>query len=205
MKKLIEQITHGEHPLVKEAFPRMDTSIFTGTPEKYIHLVTTDETLPKVVFIAIVERFNGKPPALCFNELLQIKRKYSFADCLILTTYYTLLTKAQFKKAFLKRLPLHDSALAHILESTNGYLMLPHQFEYIASMILRIPPAQAIELRRNFNKQRPDLYNGLDAGCVKVFKSIVRQYSVSGVLPSPSYYYAKNLYEYLHARKSTKR
>jgi hypothetical protein len=198
MKLFHEFITNGKHPIAKNAFPEMDLSMNTGTLAKHIHLVLTTSERPKIIYRSVTERFDGTGPTFNFNELARTKSKLEFSDCLILCSCYQSIPKERLKRIITTRLTASDAAVAHILGITNGYLILSHQFEQIASLIFEIPPEQAKELRKNFNKQRLDLYHGLAAKKVKNFEANLKKHCIThGLVFHPAYLHANSLFEFL--------
>jgi hypothetical protein len=191
MKKVFELITDGNHPLVKEDFPA------EVSKSKSVHIVATKEQRSKLVFMAVSYLTLSKNKPKSFNRLLELKDEWTFNECLILCAHYSWWNLPKFKKALFKKIIPKDTAIKNLLATTNGYILFSYQFELLSVLILGISPTQAIELRKNFNKKRSNLYDGYEPTQERNFKQLLKKHMVCDTVTYPPYRFARNLFDYL--------
>lgn len=191
MKKVIELITDSNHPLVKELLPSDDSK------SQLVHIVATKEQHSKLVFMAVSSLTLPKSKPKSFNRLLELKDEWTFNECLILCAHYTWWTLPKFKKVLFKEIIPKDTAIKNLLAITHGYLLFTYQFELLAVLVLNISNQQATELRKNFNKQRPNLFAGYEPSRAKIFKHLLKKHMMCNTVSYPPYRFARNLFDHL--------
>jgi hypothetical protein len=159
--------------------------------------VATKEQPSKLVFMAVSSPTLSKSKPKSFNRLLELKDEWTFNECLILCAYYTWWTLPKFKKVLFQEIIPKDTAIKNLLTITHGYLLFTYQFELLAVLVLDISNPQATELRKNFNKQRPNLFDGCEPSRAKIFKQVLKKHMVCDTVSYPPYRFARNLFDHL--------
>lgn len=164
-----------------------------------VKILFVDLPIPKIISYQIFYLDNKQIERPNIHELLGLKAKLTYHDCLIISTLYFSLGKNELIQLICKMNPsLHFRNGKKLFGSTNGYLIFSNQFELLVKDIFDIPDDEAVMFRKEFNKGRiGKLLSRYDQEKMKKLITITNDCIVTNNVYKPFYNGANVLIKYL--------
>jgi hypothetical protein len=190
---LIEEILPGNHPLIIEIF---GNSHLSDERPSYAATVYLKNRSPKIITSVLIGADEFVDQSMNFTSLFHTG--LSYWECLMLTTFYYSKSIPTLQRMMQSYLTIDESIVSLFLTSTNGFLLYSYQFEYLAQALLSMSAEESIQLRRSFNRRKPDWHQAIkNRDNREYFEQVLKERLIGSTVAKPNFVGAHNLFEYV--------